>query len=83
MTAILIFCDLRWERGDISFIFTGVASTPDGTQPPSSPSLVVADNILQVFQRVRHEVVTGEVWKQDVGITSADVCTVNVRINFD
>lgn len=38
---------MRWERGDISFLFRGDHELPD--------SLTVLDNLYQVYQRVRHE----------------------------
>lgn len=42
------FSDMRWERGDISFIFRGDV---DPTE-----SLTVMDNVGQLYQRVRYEV---------------------------
>lgn len=38
---------MRWERGDISFIFNGNAQ--------HSKSLTVLDNILKVYQNVKYE----------------------------
>jgi hypothetical protein len=38
---------MKWERGDISFLFSGDAKP--------SQSLTVLDNKLKVFQRVRYE----------------------------
>ncbi|XP_066144370.1 ankyrin repeat domain-containing protein 13C [Euwallacea fornicatus] len=46
-TTLVDFSDMRWERGDISFIFCGDA---DPTE-----SLTVMDNVGQLFQRVRYE----------------------------
>lgn len=47
-TTLVDFNDMRWERGDISFIF-------NGDQKPSH-SLTVLDNKAKLFQRVRYEV---------------------------
>lgn len=47
-TTLVDFSDMRWERGDISFIFNGNASPND--------SLTVLDNILKVYQNVKYEV---------------------------
>lgn len=47
-TTLVDFSDMRWERGDISFMFNGNA------QP--NESLTVLDNIMKVYQRVRYEV---------------------------
>ena len=47
-TTLVDFNDMRWERGDISFLFSG------NSKP--SHSLIVLDNKLRVYQGVRHEV---------------------------
>lgn len=47
-TTLVDFSDMRWERGDISFIFRGDV---DPTE-----SLTVMDNVGQLYQRVRYEV---------------------------
>lgn len=47
-TTLVDFNDMRWERGDISFIFTG-------DQKPGK-SLTVLDNKAKLYQRVRYEV---------------------------
>lgn len=47
-TTLVDFTEMRWERGDITFLYRGDAPTPD-------ESLFVLDNKLRVFQRVRHE----------------------------
>ncbi|XP_019878764.1 ankyrin repeat domain-containing protein 13C isoform X2 [Aethina tumida] len=46
-TTLVDFSDMRWERGDISFIFNGTSE--------SNESLTVLDNISKVYQRVRYE----------------------------
>ena len=48
-TTLVDFNDMRWERGDISFIF-------NGDQKPNR-SLTVLDNKAKLFQRVRYEVI--------------------------
>lgn len=47
-TTLVDFSDMKWERGDISFLFMGDAKP--------SQSLVVLDNKLKVFQKMRYEV---------------------------
>lgn len=47
-TTLVDFSDMRWERGDISFIFNGDAKPNE--------SLTVLDNITKVYQKVRYEV---------------------------
>lgn len=48
-TTLVDFSDMRWERGDISFIFNGDAKPNE--------SLTVLDNIMKVYQKVRYEVI--------------------------
>ena len=47
-TTLVDFTDMKWERGDISFIFNG--------ESKPSHSLTVLDNKIKVFQRIRYEV---------------------------
>lgn len=47
-TTLVDFNDMKWERGDICFIFKGDADPAD--------SLIVLDNKKKVFQRARNEV---------------------------
>lgn len=47
-TTLVDFNDMRWERGDITFVFDGEA--------PSNEGLTVLDNKLHVFQKIRSEV---------------------------
>lgn len=47
-TTLVDFNDMRWERGDISFIF-------NGDKKPSK-SLAVLDNLAKRYQTVRYEV---------------------------
>lgn len=46
-TTLVDFTDMRWERGDISFIFRG--------DKPPHESLTVLDNEYACYQRVRYE----------------------------
>ncbi|XP_002091973.3 ankyrin repeat domain-containing protein 13C [Drosophila yakuba] len=46
-TTLVDFNDMRWERGDISFLFRGEA--------PARESLVLLDNEQECFQRLRYE----------------------------
>ena len=47
-TTLVDFSDMKWERGDITFIFNG--------ELKPSKSLTVLDNKLKVYQRIRYEV---------------------------
>jgi len=49
-TTLVDFNDMKWERGDISFLF-------NGDKKPSQ-SLTVLDNKDRLYQRVRYEVRT-------------------------
>ncbi|XKL64110.1 hypothetical protein PGB90_004196 [Kerria lacca] len=46
-STLVDFNDMKWERGDITFLF-------NGTAPPDA-SLTVLDNINRVYQKIRHE----------------------------
>lgn len=47
-TTIVDFNDMRWDRGDVSFLFIGHVKP--------SEALTVLDNRACVYQKVRHEV---------------------------
>lgn len=47
-TTLIDFIDMKCQRGDLSFIFSGEA--------PPSQSFVVLDNEAKVYQRIHHEV---------------------------
>lgn len=47
-TTLVDFNDMRWERGDISFIF-------NGDKKPGK-SLTILDNKAKLYQRLRYEV---------------------------
>ena len=50
-TTLIDFTDMKCQRGDLSFIFTGDA--------PPAQSFVVLDNEQKVYQRIHHEVRAG------------------------
>ena len=47
-TTLVDFNDMKWDHGDISFIFNGEAKP--------GKSLTVLDNKQKVYQRIRYEV---------------------------
>jgi len=47
-TTLVDFTEMRWERGDITFLYKGDSKTPE-------ESLFVLDNKLRVYQKVRYE----------------------------
>ena len=49
-STLVDFNDMRWERGDVSFLFVGHVKP--------SEALTVLDNKEGLFQRVRYEVLT-------------------------
>lgn len=55
-TTLIDFTDMKCQRGDLSFIFTGDALP--------SESFVVLDNEQKVYQRIHHEVTFTFVWFQ-------------------
>uniref|UniRef100_T1J1L4 Ankyrin repeat domain-containing protein n=1 Tax=Strigamia maritima TaxID=126957 RepID=T1J1L4_STRMM len=64
-TTLLDFHDMKWERGDISFIFNG------DVKP--SRSLTVLDNELKVYQRIRYEETESEVEDEVDVLMSTDI----------
>ncbi|CAG2179702.1 unnamed protein product, partial [Oppiella nova] len=64
-TTLVDFSDMKWERGDISFLFSGDAKP--------SQSLTVVDNKLRVFQRVRYEDSEAEVEDEVDLLMSSDI----------
>lgn len=62
----LVDCnDMKWERGDISFLFTG------DSKP--SQALTVLDNKLKVFQKVRYEETEVEIEDEVDILMSSDI----------
>ncbi|XP_044726641.1 ankyrin repeat domain-containing protein 13C [Chrysoperla carnea] len=64
-TTLVDFSDMRWERGDISFIFRG-------DEIPQN-SLSVLDNKLMVYQRVRYEETEMEIEDEVDLLMSTDI----------
>lgn len=64
-TTLVDFSDMRWERGDISFIFRG------DNEPHEA--LTVLDNVYQCFQRVRYEETEAEVEDEVDIMMSTDI----------
>lgn len=76
-TTLVDFSDMRWERGDISFIFRG-----DNEQ---HESLTVLDNTYQIYQRVRHEETESEIEDEVDILMSTDILAAQMstkRIHF-
>lgn len=46
-STLVDFNDMKWERGDITFLFNGSA--------PPEEALIIMDNVARVYQRIRHE----------------------------
>ncbi|CAL1269088.1 unnamed protein product [Larinioides sclopetarius] len=69
-TTLVDFNDMKWERGDISFIFMG-------DRKPSH-SLVVLDNKLKVFQKMRYEETEGEIEDEVDILMSSDVVAAQI-----
>lgn len=64
-TTLVDFSDMKWERGDISFIFQG--------EKPPSESLTVLDNKAKVYQRVRYEETEHEIEDEVDILMSSDI----------
>lgn len=76
-TTLVDFSDMRWERGDISFIFRG------DNEPHES--LTVLDNTYQIYQRVRHEETESEIEDEVDILMSTDILAAQMstkRIHF-
>ncbi|KAI5642251.1 hypothetical protein NE865_05613 [Phthorimaea operculella] len=64
-TTLVDFTDMKWERGDISFIFQG--------EKIPSEALTVLDNKAKVFQRVRYEETESEIEDEVDILMSSDI----------
>lgn len=76
-TTLVDFTDMRWERGDISFIFRGDKNP--------SESLTVLDNEYKCFQRIRHEESEHEIEDEVDVLMSSDILAAQMstkQINF-
>ncbi|XP_053395470.1 ankyrin repeat domain-containing protein 13C-like [Mercenaria mercenaria] len=77
-TTLVDFNDMRWERGDITFVFNGKSSPGD--------ALTVMDNKLKVYQKVRHEETEQEIQEEiDIlmrsDIMAAQMSTKNITFS--
>uniref|UniRef100_A0A182S0F4 Ankyrin repeat domain-containing protein n=1 Tax=Anopheles funestus TaxID=62324 RepID=A0A182S0F4_ANOFN len=64
-TTLVDFSDMRWERGDISFIFKG--------ENPPKDSLTALDNECRCYQHVRHEETEMEIEDEVDILMSSDI----------
>ncbi|XP_055593782.1 ankyrin repeat domain-containing protein 13C isoform X3 [Uranotaenia lowii] len=64
-TTLVDFSDMRWERGDISFIFKG--------DNPPKDSLTALDNECRCYQHVRHEETEMEIEDEVDILMSSDI----------
>jgi hypothetical protein len=89
-TTLVDFNDMKWERGDVSFLFTGKGSPvrngitrtlSDGTSSSknSSHSLVVMDNRMKVYQRVKQDETEHEIDDEVDVLMSSDI--VSAQLN--
>lgn len=69
-TTLIEFSDMRWERGDISFIFNGEA--------PSKRSLTVLDNTQKLYQFVKNEESELEIEDEVDLLMSTDILTAQI-----
>lgn len=69
-TTLVDFNDMKWEKGDISFLFNGSAKP--------SHSLIVMDNNLKVFQRVRYEESEAEIEDEVDILMSSDIVSAQI-----
>ncbi|XP_076309203.1 ankyrin repeat domain-containing protein 13C-like isoform X3 [Tachypleus tridentatus] len=69
-TTLVDFNDMRWERGDVSFIFNGNAKP--------SQSLTVLDNEQNVYQNVRYEETEAEIEDEIDLLMSSDIVSVQM-----
>ncbi|CAL4146812.1 unnamed protein product, partial [Meganyctiphanes norvegica] len=77
-TTLVDFNDMRWERGDISFFFSG--------ESKPNHSLTVLDNKLKVYQKVRHEETEAEMEDEVDILMSSDIVAAQMstkQITFD
>ncbi|CAJ0558377.1 unnamed protein product, partial [Mesorhabditis spiculigera] len=70
-TTLVDFNEKSWERGDITFLFDAEAETPE-------QQLVVLDNKLKVYQRIRHEESECEVDEEIDVLMSSDIVSASM-----
>ncbi|CAG5043582.1 unnamed protein product [Parnassius apollo] len=66
---------MKWERGDISFIFQG--------EKPQSEALTVLDNKAKVYQRVRYEETENEIEDKVDILMSSDILAAQMSTKDD
>ncbi|XP_065207679.1 ankyrin repeat domain-containing protein 13C [Planococcus citri] len=64
-STLVDFNDMKWERGDITFLFNGTA--------PPNESLIIMDNVARVYQRIRHEETECEIEDEVDNLMSNDI----------
>ncbi|XP_042911005.1 ankyrin repeat domain-containing protein 13C-A isoform X2 [Parasteatoda tepidariorum] len=69
-TTLIDFNDMKWERGDISFLFSG------DNKP--SKSLVVLNNKLKVYQEIRYEETEAEFEEEVDVLMSSDIVAAQI-----
>jgi len=69
-TTLVDFSDMRWERGDLTFLFNGRAKPTN--------SLVVMDNQLKVYQMIRYEETEAELEEEVDILMSSDIVAVQM-----
>lgn len=69
-TTLVDFSEMKWERGDISFIFRGAAKP--------SISLIVMDNKSKVYQKLRHEESEAEIEDEVDLLMSSDIVAAQI-----
>ena len=77
-TTLVDFTEMRWERGDITFLYKGDAASPE-------ESLFVLDNKMKVYQKVRYEESDVEFEDEVDLLMSSDIASAQVStkpINF-
>ena len=94
-TTLVDFNDMKWERGDVSFLFRGKGCSTrhgrhrnesSGENGTPSYALIVMDNKLRVFQRVKHQEREQEVEDEVDILMSNDIVSAQINtkhLNFD
>lgn len=89
-TTLVDFNDMKWERGDVSFLFMGKGcplKSKNRTCPPiidssskaNGHSLIVMDNRLKVYQKVKQDETENEVEDEVDVLMSSDI--VSAQLN--
>ena len=87
-TTLVDFNDMKWERGDVSFLFTGKGSPvrsrnrfspTDPSSKTNSHSLIVMDNRLKVYQKVKQDETENEIEDEVDVLMSSDI--VSAQLN--